>query len=163
MASSTSGFIFHERQQSALCGQHCLNNLLQASIFTPGDLADIAQELDAAERRMMMEMGTETADAIKFLAEESGNVDESGNFSIQVLNEALERSNGIALTNFGSEALRVQTDDSLLATDKYEAFVFNRESHWFTVTSHFYSQTSIFHNPPKLQCRCVNSTGASGI
>ena len=52
-----TGFVYHERQQSALCGQHCLNNLLQGNFFTPGDLSEIALELDALEKQMMLEMG----------------------------------------------------------------------------------------------------------
>ena len=82
-----TSYIYHERQESALCGQHCLNNLLQGAFFSPADLADIAAELDALERQMMLEAGVDTPEAIAFLAEESGNVDNSGNFSIQVLNK----------------------------------------------------------------------------
>ncbi len=52
--------------------------------MTEFDLADIAHELDASERSLMMSQGTDTADAVRFAAEESGNVDESGNFSISV-------------------------------------------------------------------------------
>lgn len=63
-----SRYIYHEKQQSALCGQHCLNNLIQGPLFTTMGLATIAQELDARERQLMLEMGTETADAIKYLA-----------------------------------------------------------------------------------------------
>lgn len=43
----------------------------------------VSQELDAKERALMLSEGM-TADASRFLAEASGNVDESGNFSIQV-------------------------------------------------------------------------------
>lgn len=48
-------FIFHETQESLLCGQHCLNNLLQQSIFTTIDLSDIAIRLDAQERELITE------------------------------------------------------------------------------------------------------------
>ena len=41
-------WVYHERQESALCGQHCLNNLLQNAYFTAPDLSDIALELDGA-------------------------------------------------------------------------------------------------------------------
>ena len=51
-----SSYVYHERQESALCGQHCLNNLLQGQYFSPADLAEIAQELDAMERQMMLEV-----------------------------------------------------------------------------------------------------------
>ena len=45
-------FIFHETQEGLLCGQHCLNNLLQQSIFTAIDLSDIAIQLDIQEREI---------------------------------------------------------------------------------------------------------------
>ena len=65
--------LYHEKQESALCGQHCLNNLLQGPYFNAGSLADLAHELDAMEQRLMMSEGM-TADARRFLAEGSGNV-----------------------------------------------------------------------------------------
>ena len=45
-------WIYHERQQAALCGQHALNNLLQRSVFSPNQLAQIAQQLDREELAM---------------------------------------------------------------------------------------------------------------
>ena len=60
--------IYHEKQRSALCGQHCLNNLLQGPFFGVMDLAEIAHELDARERQLMMELGNDTDDAIRYLA-----------------------------------------------------------------------------------------------
>ena len=80
--------LYHEKQESALCGQHCLNNLLQGPYFNAGALADIAHELDRKEKALMMSEGM-TADAMAFMREASGNVDAQGNFSIQVLSEAL--------------------------------------------------------------------------
>ena len=76
--------LYHERQIAALCGQHCLNNLLQGPYWTEVGLAEIAHELDAQERALMLSEGV-TADARRFMSEASGNVDESGNFSIQVI------------------------------------------------------------------------------
>lgn len=92
--SSSSGnlWIYHEQQEASLCGVHCLNNLMQVGgravacqrtlacthpfafppqmpLFSAADLAEVAQELDAKERVMMMEQGTETRDAIMFAAE----------------------------------------------------------------------------------------------
>ena len=51
--------VYHERQVAALCGQHCLNNLLQGPYFTEIDLAEIAQELDRKELALMMENGVD--------------------------------------------------------------------------------------------------------
>ena len=53
MSSSNAVWIYHERQEALLCGQHALNNLVQASIFTAGGLAEIAQQLDQMELAFM--------------------------------------------------------------------------------------------------------------
>ena len=44
----------------------------------------------------MLANGAETADALRFMAEDSGNVDDSGNFSVSVLREALWRAAAFA-------------------------------------------------------------------
>ncbi len=55
----TGIFIFHEMQQdSLLCGQHCLNNLLQQPIFNVVDLSNIAIELDNEEKTILSEPST---------------------------------------------------------------------------------------------------------
>ncbi|CAM9161323.1 unnamed protein product [Choristocarpus tenellus] len=135
MASSTSGeeWIYHEKQVSSLCGQHCLNNLLQDCLFSAPDLADIAQDLNAKERKYMLEAGDNTPDALRFLAEDSGNVDETGNFSIQVLSEAIKRSHGLYLVSADSESVRGK-----LSTTGYHregGFLCNKQSHWFAIRS----------------------------
>jgi hypothetical protein len=40
---SFMAWIYHEKQFAAMCGQHCLNNLLQNQYFDVGHLSDIAQ------------------------------------------------------------------------------------------------------------------------
>ncbi len=80
-------WVYHERQEAMLCGQHALNNLVQANAFTPVSLAEIAGQLDQMELNYMAsnnEGGVSSKDYLKRLAEGSGNVDESGNFSIEV-------------------------------------------------------------------------------
>lgn len=128
MSQSSDVYIFHEVQDSMLCGQHALNNLLQESLFTPVDLGDIAQGLDAQERRFMMEGGTMTPDALKFLSENSGNVDESGNFSIQVLRVAIQRSHGIELSSWTADKGKKQAEMTA-----EQGFIVNRSAHWFTI------------------------------
>jgi Ataxin-3 len=91
--------IYHERQRSMLCGQHALNALFQCPLFGPGDLAEIGVELDEAERRHIMARGVDSVEAIKWLAEDSHNVDRAGNFSLDVLRQALLR-NGCSLEVF---------------------------------------------------------------
>lgn len=50
---SSTEWIYHERQEAMLCGQHALNNLIQASVFTPGSLAEMALQLDEIELNYM--------------------------------------------------------------------------------------------------------------
>ncbi|XP_054828793.1 ataxin-3 isoform X5 [Eublepharis macularius] len=78
--------IFHERQEGSLCAQHCLNNLLQGEYFSPVELSSIAQQLDEEERMRMAEGGLSSEEYRTFLQQPSGNMDDSGFFSIQWFN-----------------------------------------------------------------------------
>lgn len=122
--------IYFERQVAGLCAVHCINALLQGNFFTAMDLADIAREFDALERAQMLEHGADTPDAIKFLAEDSGNLAADGNFSVQVLEKALvpfglELQRVPAATQQGRELLRQ-------AAATQEAFIANQGEHWLT-------------------------------
>lgn len=110
--------IYHEQQDSLLCGQHCLNNLLQAQIFTAIDLGEIANELDQKEFELY-------GGAVQ---NESANVDNSGNFSIQVLRCALQRFNNCDL-----EPWQLSKDGKDLDPLQEQGFVINRSEHWFTI------------------------------
>jgi hypothetical protein len=57
--------------------------LLQGPLFGAIELGQIAQDLDALERKFMSENGTESEDYKKFIEEDSGNVSSDGFFSIQ--------------------------------------------------------------------------------
>uniref|UniRef100_A0A8C1MUY9 ubiquitinyl hydrolase 1 n=1 Tax=Cyprinus carpio TaxID=7962 RepID=A0A8C1MUY9_CYPCA len=70
--------------KGSLCAQHCLNNLLQGEYFSPVELSSIAQQLDEEERMRMAEGGVQTEEYRTFLQQPSGNMDDSGFFSIQV-------------------------------------------------------------------------------
>ena len=94
------------------------------------DLANIAQELDAQERAQMFSLGTETADAIRYAAEESGNVDDAGNFSVQVLGQAIERSHSLELSYIDPSKREGVLQDGV---DTQEAFVCNQAAHWLTI------------------------------
>jgi Ataxin-3 len=111
-------FVYHEVQESALCGQHALNNLVQGRAFTEMDLAEIAQGLDMQERSLGLSatMGPGT----------SSNVDSTGNFSIQVLRVALQKSHGMELASWTDEL----KDLNPLRED---GFVVNRREHWFAL------------------------------
>lgn len=53
MSSDLEYWIYHERQEAALCGQHALNNLVQTREFSPDSLAEIAYQLDQMELTFM--------------------------------------------------------------------------------------------------------------
>ncbi|CAM9220634.1 unnamed protein product [Ectocarpus sp. 12 AP-2014] len=151
-APSSDGdlWVYHEKQMSSLCGQHCINNLVQAASYSAADLAEIAHELDEQERKHMLAAGSDTPDALKFLAEESGNVDAAGNFSIQVLNTALKRLYGAYLVSAGSESVGKL---STTGYDVEDAFVLNRHAHWVAVRSiggAYWDLNSMLDNPTRI-------------
>ena len=129
-SSSNTTYIYHERQEALLCGQHALNNLVQTQTFTPDALAEIAQQLDQMEFNYMSagnENGVHSKDFIRYVAEGSGNVDESGNFSIEVLRSALLSMFELNLTNILQENIRQ------MEITNFEGFICNRASHWFAI------------------------------
>ena len=122
------GSLYHEKQVSLLCGVHALNTLLQGPYFTANDLRDIAAEFDQRERDLMKEAGVDSADFLRYMAEDSGNAAVDGNFSIQVLTKALDVWNVNCVPVTGtthSEALVNPTNEL--------AFLCNLDQHWFTV------------------------------
>ena len=119
--------IYHERQVAALCGQHCINNLLQGHYFTAASLATVAEMVDQRERALIDASPGPAAGRRQF---QSANVDDSGNFSINVLRAALENSFGLHLVcvSFGSEILQ--------QCGSATAFIVNYENHWIPLTRH---------------------------
>ncbi|KAI8988587.1 Machado-joseph disease protein MJD, partial [Mycotypha africana] len=93
-------------QQDNLCAQYALNSLLQGNYFTAVDLAEIAQQLDNEEQLV----GGKKIDA------ESQNYDDSGYFSIQVLQKALD------IWNL-----------ELIPWHEQIAYICNLSNHWFTL------------------------------
>lgn len=73
------------QQEGQLCAQHCLNALLQGPFYTAVDLASLAQQLDDEERQQMAEgQGVDSDEYRRFLQQPSGNMDDTGFFSVQV-------------------------------------------------------------------------------
>ncbi len=66
------GSLYHEKQVQLLCGVHALNTLLQGPYFTSEDLREIAAEFDQRERDLMKEAGVDSADFLRYMAEDSG-------------------------------------------------------------------------------------------
>ena len=120
--------IFHEKQEGALCAQHCLNSLLQGPYFTAVDLASFARNLDETERQQLAEGSTDSQEYIEFMKQPSNNMDDSGYFSIQVLCKALEVWN-LELVPYNSSVAAAIRDDPVSQT----AFICNLQNHWFTI------------------------------
>jgi len=124
-----SFFIYHEHQASSsgLCGVFCLNNLLQRPALTEFDLDKLAKELDDDERNIMASAG-ETKEYLRFLkTEESFNVGDDGNFSLQVLQAALQKRDLHCIRLNNSNYYGVVCNLSA-----ENAFICNRGQHWFS-------------------------------
>ncbi|KAI5060216.1 hypothetical protein GOP47_0024636 [Adiantum capillus-veneris] len=79
--------LYHEVQESKLCGVHCVNTVLQGPFFSELDLAAMAAELDKKEMQMVMGSNSNAAssDYARLMGEDSCNVSLDGNFGIQVI------------------------------------------------------------------------------
>jgi len=128
---SGSAWIYHERQDALLCGQHALNNLVQECVFSADALAEIAHQLDEMELTYMAqnnEGGIRSKEYLERVAEGSGNVDETGNFSIEVLRAALQNRYDMSLPNIAQQGVLDGKDVTGI-----EGFICNRDSHWFAI------------------------------
>ncbi|XP_060581559.1 ataxin-3-like [Ruditapes philippinarum] len=122
--------IFHEKQEGSLCAQHCLNALLQGPYFSAVDLADIGRQLDESERQQMAEGGTETEGYQHFIKQPSNNFDDSGFFSVQVIDKALSVM-GLELISYTSQnyiAKEARADPTRMLS-----YICNFGEHWLTV------------------------------
>lgn len=112
--------MYWERQGSdCLCALHCLNALLQGPHFTAGELAEIAQELDGEERRLLRGQG--------LLSPSAANVDVRGNFSSQVLFRALQRWGNLHAVDSRHKDVRT---DILQSPEREVGYICNLRRHW---------------------------------
>ncbi|KAI7860355.1 Josephin-domain-containing protein [Circinella umbellata] len=113
--------IFFEKQEGQLCAQHALNALLQDSYFTAVDLAEIGQRLDDQENEMLTHQGITQQ-------QQASNFDDSGYFSVQVIQEAL--------SVWGLQLIPWKSEDVKEAQEKPQnevAYICNLAEHWFTL------------------------------
>ncbi|KAF7721832.1 hypothetical protein EC973_004095 [Apophysomyces ossiformis] len=103
--------IFFEKQEGNLCAQHAINALLQAHYFTAPDLAEIGRQLDHQERLIA--------------GQASGkNYDDTGYFSIQVIQHALAIWNLELLPRQSTEAIQARESPETLSNKaSYSVFV----------------------------------------
>ncbi|KAK4418977.1 Ataxin-3 [Sesamum alatum] len=141
--ASNGGMLYHEVQESKLCAVHCVNTVLQGPFFSEFDLAALASDLDRKERQMMM--GSVTGD---FLPELSHNVSLDGDFSIQVLQKALEVWDLQVIPLDSPVAEPAQIDPEM-----ENAFICHLQDHWFCirkVNGEWYNFDSLYAAPEHL-------------
>jgi len=145
--------VYWEEQESGFCAVHAINNLLQGAYFTAVDLSNIALRLDEQERRLLSEMGPESLDL-----NESHNVQLDGNFSIQVIRNALEAMNLTAISIHSQDA-KSALQDPLHET----GFICNLQEHWLAlrfVHGRWFDLNSLLPHPLVISptyLRCYNS------
>lgn len=153
-AASNGGLLYHEVQEGKLCAVHCVNTALQGPFFSEFDLAALAADLDRRERQVMLH-GVEAAAAAAtaagdFLAEGEGshNVSLGGDFSIQVLQKALEVWD-LQVVPLDSPA----AGSSLFDPELEIAFICHLQDHWFCirkVNGEWYNFNSLYPAPEHL-------------
>lgn len=142
--ASNGGMLYHEVQESRLCAVHCVNTVLQGPFFSEFDLAALASDLDSRERQMMVQTGGD------FLPDPdvSHNVSLDGDFSIQVLEKALEVWDLQVIPLNSPVAEPAQIDPEL-----ENAFICHLEDHWFCVrkvNGEWYNFDSLYAAPEHL-------------
>ena len=141
-------WIYHERQEALLCGQHALNNLAQDNVFTAARLSEIAFELDQMELKVWAqnnEGGTNSKDYLNRLKEGSNNVDAQGNFSIEVLKAAVQQQYGITLPHLSQQDLLSGKD-----VTEFQGFLCHKSDHWFAIRQigdRFWNLNSMLERP----------------
>lgn len=149
MTDPSSVWIYHERQDALLCGQHALNNLAQHSTFDASRLAAIAQQLDAMELDVYAqnnEGGRSSRDYRERLLQGSHHVDAAGNFSIEVLKAAVQEQFGIPLPHLSRSTKRGADDDIC----QWQGFLCHKSDHWFAIRSigdRFWNLDSMLERP----------------
>ena len=107
---------FEKQSDDRLCGLHCLNNLLQGPFLDIVTLSEIGLELDKIESELT---GMQS----------QNNVDDSGNYGIQVLEKALNM--------YGAKVQLLKKRQAISyvegGNNTVEALIFNSSTHWYSI------------------------------
>ncbi|KAJ3139102.1 Ataxin-3 [Physocladia obscura] len=122
------GLVFFEKQEGQLCAQHALNAILQGPYFSAVDLSQIARDLDQSELDAFADGATTPDSSNQREKFESQNYDDSGFFSIQVLEKALSVWN-LSLSHITSPANAAAQQDPA----SQSAFILNLNEHWLAL------------------------------
>lgn len=127
---------FEKQGADRLCGVHCLNSLAQGPFFTQVDLNKLAAELDKEESALLAADPNKPKPprsmTISSLASRPGshNVDDTGNFSLGVLEKALGSRFGLEVQNAARKDIIQKINREGL--DAHDGFVVNLKEHWFS-------------------------------
>jgi len=119
-------YVYHEKQESRLCGQHCLNNLLQGEMFDQTMMQRIANKIQAVEDKLLYDEKDERRSS----ASDAGDTEHQtrmGDFSIEVLLSALSRLNVSLLSGKHPDAREC------IENERFEAIVIQSRDHWFSL------------------------------
>ena len=116
--------VYWERQEASLCGSHCLNALLQGPYIDIEELIDIAQRLEMETQQVLVGTRSRQSDVETPVDTESQHIDDAGNFSLPVLQNALQRY-GISLYHAASTSEETHEQPT--------AYVLNHGAHWLTL------------------------------
>ncbi|KXS14700.1 Josephin-domain-containing protein [Gonapodya prolifera JEL478] len=122
---------------------------LSGPYFSAVDLASIAQSLDAKEQAALVESGGTDADVAAYMKDGSHNYDDSGFFSVQVMEEAMQVWS-LRIVPVDSRELK---EDPMYDPLTERAFICNLQEHWFTLRhfgsspSRWYNMNSLFSTP----------------
>ncbi|KAK9168236.1 hypothetical protein Syun_000376 [Stephania yunnanensis] len=141
------GMLYHEVQESKLCAVHCVNTVLQGPFFSEFDFAALASDLDRTERQMMIQS---SGDFARFggAADESHNVSMGGDFSIQVLQKALEVWD-LQVIPYDCPV----AEPAQISPELENAFICHLQDHWFCirkVNGEWYNFDSLYAAPEHL-------------
>lgn len=148
--AGTGVILYHEVQESKLCGVHCVNTVLQGPFFSELDLAAMAAELDKKEMQMVMgsTSSAASADYAHLMGEDSSNVSLDGNFSIQVLAKALDVWD-LKVTSLDAR----EVEEAKTNPQQEVAFICHLHDHWFTIRKvgdQWYNFNSLYLAPEHL-------------
>mmetsp|Transcript_8901 Transcript_8901/g.12343 ORF Transcript_8901/g.12343 Transcript_8901/m.12343 type:complete len:282 (-) Transcript_8901:258-1103(-) len=138
--------VYWEPQKAAFCGVHAVNNLIQGPLYSEWDFSQVALALTEEERKLMAAQGTDSKDYLVFMAKDSTHVDESGNFSIEVIKKAITNMN-LEITSLNHPKMKKAKQEP----HKEIAFICNHASHWLTIrkiAGVWYNLNSLLNNGP---------------
>ena len=119
-------YVYFEKQSNdRLCGLHCLNSLLQGPFFDPVRLSEIGLKLNDMELSLL---NTHHKGFHK-----NKNVDDDGNYNIQVLTEALKIHKCEIRNLKKGEASLIIGGQTIHNFSDIDAFIFNSSTHWFAI------------------------------